>query len=112
MAPQVAASTVAAAKAAAAQALAAAAPQHNECPVFRPSMAEFCDFRRYLDSIDHIAGPVGLCKIIPPKGKSFPLLPRSNSAHTFNMERQHDMLPSKLCTRQQAEAAERSLMRR
>ncbi|CAM9825247.1 unnamed protein product, partial [Choristocarpus tenellus] len=36
------------------------------CPVFRPTEREFKNFREYLSKIDPIAGPVGLCKIIPP----------------------------------------------
>ena len=37
------------------------------CPVFRPSMEEFQDFRSYMNKIQS-AAPIGICKIIPPAG--------------------------------------------
>jgi jmjN domain len=41
------------------------------CPVFRPTEEEFSNFGAFIASIDHIAGPVGLCKVIPPAGEPY-----------------------------------------
>ena len=39
------------------------------CPVYRPTSAEFADFRAYIRKIEESIDPdVGLCKIVPPTG--------------------------------------------
>jgi hypothetical protein len=41
----------------------------NECPEFRPSVEEFSNFSKYIESIEPKALPFGIMKIIPPEGK-------------------------------------------
>lgn len=44
----------------------------EECPVFRPTEAEFSDPMAYIDKIGPLAKPYGICKIIPPEGWHMP----------------------------------------
>lgn len=37
------------------------------CPIFYPTMEEFCDFKSYVGSIQN-AATFGICKIVPPSG--------------------------------------------
>jgi hypothetical protein len=39
-----------------------------ECPVFRPSIEEFKNFSKYIESVEEKALPFGIMKIIPPAG--------------------------------------------
>lgn len=37
----------------------------NLCPVFTPTLAEFSDFRGYLEKVEPTLREVGLCKVCP-----------------------------------------------
>jgi hypothetical protein len=39
-----------------------------ECPEFRPSIEEFQNFSKYIESVEEKALPFGIMKIIPPAG--------------------------------------------
>jgi hypothetical protein len=39
-----------------------------ECPEFRPSLEEFKNFSKYIESVEEKALPFGIMKIIPPAG--------------------------------------------
>ena len=39
-----------------------------ECPEFRPSIEEFKNFSKYIESVEEKALPFGIMKIIPPAG--------------------------------------------
>ncbi len=39
-----------------------------ECPEFRPTIEEFKNFSKYIESVEEKALPFGIMKIIPPAG--------------------------------------------
>ena len=38
------------------------------CPIFRPTLEEFSDFKKYVETHIQSANNVGICKVIPPRG--------------------------------------------
>lgn len=38
------------------------------CPVFNPTLEEFCNFKKYISHIEHSVDDPGIAKIIPPEG--------------------------------------------
>lgn len=49
-------------------------PDLPEAPVFYPTMAEFQDPHRYIDSIREIGEKAGIIKIVPPKEWNSPFM--------------------------------------